>query len=65
MQFKPYSLLLSIGLACAAFSTGVLAGLDEGITAYGKKDYATALHELKPLAQQGDAPAQYLSLIHI
>ena len=31
----------------------------KGMDAYEKKDYATALREWKPLAEQGDAPAQY------
>jgi TPR repeat protein len=35
------------------------ADFDKGMEAYAKKDYAAALKELKPLAQQGDAKAQY------
>jgi hypothetical protein len=34
------------------------AGLDEGIAAYNKRDYATALRELRPLAARGNAAAQ-------
>ena len=34
------------------------AGLKEGLAAYGKEDYATAVKELTPLAQKGDAKAQ-------
>ncbi len=34
------------------------AGWDEGIAAYERGDYATALRELRPLAEQGHAPAQ-------
>jgi TPR repeat protein len=37
---------------------GVLAGWDEGVAAYDSGDYATALKELRPLAEQGEASAQ-------
>lgn len=35
------------------------AGLAEGLAAYGQADYATAFKELMPLAEKGDAVAQY------
>src|SRR5215471_4551507 len=35
------------------------AGVQEGDNAYRRGDYATALREWLPLAQQGDADAQY------
>lgn len=35
------------------------AGFDEGMAAYQRGDYATALKEWRPLAEQGDATAQY------
>jgi len=35
------------------------AGFDEGYAAYQKGDYATALQEWQPLAEQGNASAQY------
>ncbi len=41
------------------FAPLVHAGFDEGVTAYNKGDYATAFIEFKPLADQGDARAQY------
>src|SRR5215831_1010791 len=42
------------------------AGVQEGYNAYSRGDYATALHEWLPLAQQGDAPAQYnLGLMYL
>ncbi len=48
---------------CAGFTLGLTApawaGLDEGAAAYKRGDYATALRELRPLAEQGDAKAQY------
>ena len=34
------------------------AGLDEGVAAYDRGDYATALREWRPLAEQGNANAQ-------
>src|SRR4030095_6192098 len=36
------------------------AGFEEGIQAYKNGDYATAVREWLPLAQQGDARAQFL-----
>ena len=40
------------------------AGLQEGLNAYNKKNYVTALNELQPLAEKGNANAQnYLGLI--
>ncbi|MCH8098520.1 MAG: sel1 repeat family protein [Proteobacteria bacterium] len=56
------------GLALiAALCTGVTlgltapawAGVDEGVVAYNRGDYATALREWRPLAEQGDAEAQF------
>lgn len=41
-----------------AFGMGAQAGLQEGIDAHGKGDYAVASKELKPLAEQGNALAQ-------
>ncbi len=35
------------------------AGFDEGLAAVKRGDYATALRELRPLAEQGHANAQY------
>ena len=48
-------LILTLVLAAPA-----QAGLKEGFAAYGRGDYATALREWRPLAEQGDAVAQYL-----
>ena len=50
----------------AALCTGVTLGLtapawagwDEGVVAYKRGDYATALREWRPLAEQGNAKAQ-------
>ena len=43
-----------IGLAAPAW-----AGFAEGYAAFERGDYATALREWRPLAEQGDADAQY------
>ncbi len=43
-----------IGLAAPAW-----AGFDEGVAAYERGDYETALREFRPLAEQGDADAQF------
>ncbi len=50
---------LLYGLSLLAFSTSVHAGYNEGVDAYQKKDYATAMAEWKPVAEKGDLDAQY------
>jgi TPR repeat protein len=40
-------------------STAAVAGLKEGYEALSKKDYVTAANEYRPLAERGDAEAQY------
>jgi len=43
----------------------VSAGLREGLAAYKDGDYRAALHEFEPLAERGDAAAQYhLGVMH-
>lgn len=49
--------LLLTALIAAAFSAH--AGLSEGLAAYDRAEYATALKELLPLAEAGNAKAQY------
>ena len=39
--------------------TAVQAGFDEGLSAYDKKDYKTALKEWETLAKQGHVSAQF------
>lgn len=46
---------LMIGLGCDA-----RADYSDGQAAFERQDYSTALHELEPLAAQGDGRAQYL-----
>ncbi len=49
------TIAILIGLAAPAW-----AGFAEGVTAYNRGDYATALREFRPLAEQGDAGAQFI-----
>ncbi len=55
--------LALIAVLCAGFTLGLTApawaGVDEGVAANKRGDYATALRELRPLAKQGNANAQY------
>ncbi len=55
--------LALIAVLCAGFTLGLTApawaGVDEGVAAYKRGDYATALREFRPLAERGDAKAQY------
>ncbi len=55
--------LALIAAMCAGFTLGLTApawaGFDEGVAAYKRGDYATALRELRPLAKHGVAEAQY------
>jgi TPR repeat protein len=60
MRIRLHAVLLALGLCCTLLPGVALAGLDEGLAAYKKKDYATALHVFKPLAIQGDAGAQFI-----
>ena len=47
-------------LAIMAFASSANAGpLDDGVAAYQRGDYAAALRLWRPLAEQGDADAQY------
>ena len=49
------------GLFLAAALAGqAWAGFDDGKAAYERKDFATALRELEPLAKAGNGPALYL-----
>lgn len=50
---------LLIATLLALSCNTAFAGLAEGIKAYEDEHYATALKELEPLAEQGDATAQY------
>ncbi len=55
--------LTLIAALCAGFTLGLTApawaGFDEGMAAYKRGDYATALREWRPLAEQGHATAKF------
>ncbi len=55
--------LALIAALCAGFTLGLTApawaGWDEGLAAYQRGDYATAIREWRPFAEQGDDEAQY------
>jgi uncharacterized protein len=46
-------------LLCIATPFAAFAGWDEGLAAYNRQDFKSALREWLPLAQQGNAQAQY------
>jgi TPR repeat protein len=51
-------LLLAAALICSA-AAPAWADFDDGFTAYEAGDYATALKEFRPLAEQGNSDAQF------
>ncbi len=55
--------LALIAALCGGFTLGLTApgwaGWDEATAAYQRGDYATAIRELRPLAEQGVAEAQF------
>ena len=55
--------LALIAALCAGFTLGLTApawaGVNEGVAAYNRGDFATALREWRPLAEQGVAEAQF------
>ena len=51
--------IISAAVLLVALAASAWAGYDEGLAAYNRGDYATALREWRPLAEQGDANAQY------
>ncbi len=53
------SLLRALLASTLLFAPALHAGLDEGLAAYKAGDYASALREFRPLAEQGNASAQY------
>jgi len=57
--FVSFLIVVSIGLGLGPWPSPCWAGLAEGVAAYKQEDFATALHELLPLAEHGDAAAQF------
>ena len=51
--------MMVFGVFLASAGEGWSADTQKARTAYQNGDYATALRELTPLAEQGDAVAQY------
>ena len=52
-------LIITLCLALGSFVVGCSDDFQRGVEAYNKGDYATALKEWTPLADQGHAKAQY------
>ncbi len=57
-RLQRLTLCASTILLCAGYSAG--ADLESARRAYQQKDYATAFKELTPLAEQGNAEAQFI-----
>src|SRR5712691_7173441 len=55
----PLMIVVSVALGLWASAPLCWAGLAEGVAAYKQGDFATAMHELLPLAQHGHAAAQF------
>ena len=51
--------LVSVAILFTLFGQGYAQDFQKGRSAYAAKDYAAALKEWKPLAEQGNAEAQY------
>jgi hypothetical protein len=51
---------LAMLMLCASLALPAQAGYEEGLAAYKRSDYATALKELWPQAVAGNAVAQYI-----
>ena len=52
------ALVLGVTILLASGGGGYAQDFQKGVEAYDKGDYATALRELRPLAEQGNADAQ-------
>jgi hypothetical protein len=50
---------LAMLILCVSLALPAQAGFEEGLAAHILGDYATALKELQPLAEAGNAAAQY------
>ena len=59
------TVFLSIAIYLGSVGVSAATDFEKGLEAYDKGDFATALREWKPLAEQGDADAQFnLGLIY-
>jgi len=59
MRTLTATLCLTIAVLLGSAGVSWSADLQKGLTAYQNGDYATALREWTPLAEQGDADAQF------
>ena len=59
MEERLRRLILGLLLSCALLSSAIAGPRQDGEAAYANGDYATALRLLRPLANQGDASAQF------
>ena len=59
MQVSALSVALGL-MFLVAYDAPTFAGWDEGAAAYDADDYELAMRELRPLAKQGHARAQYI-----
>jgi TPR repeat protein len=58
MRHLTATLCLTVAVLPGSVGTSWSADFQKGLTAYKSGNFATALRELKPLAEQGDALAQ-------
>ena len=56
---KTISLVLAVALTSMSGHGSLAQDFDNGFKAYENGDFATAMKEWRPLAEQGDASAQY------
>ncbi|MDC1213854.1 hypothetical protein N8000_05200, partial [Rhodospirillales bacterium] len=54
------ALVFGLSLLVASGGNGYADGIQKGWEAYDKGDLATSLREWRPLAEEGNAEAQYL-----
>jgi TPR repeat protein len=59
-RFAGRLIAVSLGLMVLLGTASAFAGLAEGEAAFAQRDWRTATRELKPLADQGNARAQFL-----
>ena len=59
MRILTATLCLTLAVFLGSMGLCASADLQKGKTAYESGDYATAVREWKPLAEQGDADAQF------
>jgi TPR repeat protein len=61
MQPKKLTTTLTAALTVAALARSALAGpVEDAVVEYSRGDYATALRFFRPIAEQGDARAQFV-----